>query len=98
MLSVFKNLYKNNASEILQDSDMSKKFMDRLVGKFEPPVLRERIKMRRSRWKKSKLSDIKIFKEEVASLALEISLTEAAQERLKPRGVNHGKKLDPGPC
>lgn len=47
ILSVIKTLDKNNVSEILQDPDMAKKFLDRLVKKFDPPVIREKIKMTR---------------------------------------------------
>lgn len=86
MLEVIIQLDKYNISEILEDSDMAKKLLDKLVGKFEPPVLKERIKMRRSGWNKAQLSDIKLFKNEISALAVEVSLTEVARERVKPRG------------
>ena len=86
IIDVIKALDQNNASEVLSDADMAKHFIDRLVHKFEPSVLQERIKMLRKGWKKNQLASIKLFKDEVSNLAVEISLTETARKRVSPRG------------
>ena len=54
-------LDQNNASEVLKHSDMAKKFINRLVPKFKPDVLQERIKMLRCGWTETQLADIKLF-------------------------------------
>ena len=41
--------------------------------------------MRRRGWNKNQLSNIKLFKNEAAALAVDIALTEAARQRVKPR-------------
>ncbi len=85
IIELIKSLDRNNASEVLQEADMAKHFIDRLVKKFEPPILQERIRMLRKAWKKEQLSNLKLFMNEVSNLAVEVALTETARKRL-PRG------------
>ena len=66
------------------------------MKKLKDPVLQERTKMRRSGWNKAQLSDIKFFKNEVGSPAVDLALTETARDLVKPRHArqspNHSKK------
>ena len=84
VINVITALDQNNASEILQDQDLSKHFMDRIIKKIKDPILQERIKMRRRGWNKTQLSDIKFFKNEAASIAIDLALTETARQRVMP--------------
>lgn len=84
MLSVMKILDRNTFSEILKDPGMNKKYLDLLVKEFDPPVQMERIEMKRSGWKMSQISDIRMFKNEFCALAVYIYfLTEKELERFK---------------
>ena len=85
LVNVMTALDQNNASEVLNDADLAKHFIDRMVNKTKDPIIQERIKMRRRGWIKNQLSNIKLFKNEAAALAVDISLTEAARQRVKPR-------------
>ena len=85
MIEAITALDQNNASELLLDGDMAKNSIDRLVPKFKPDVLQERLKMLRRGWTKGQLADIKLFKDEVSNVALEISLTETALSRVRPQ-------------
>ena len=85
-------LDQNNASEVLKDSDMAKKFIDHLVPKFKPDVLQERIEMLRCVWTKTQLADIKLFKNEISSVALEISLTEISLSRVNPHKFRQNRE------
>lgn len=88
---------KNNASEILQDVNMSKTFLDLLVYKLEPFILRERLKMRRSSCNKSQVSKINLFKPEVSALAVYIYITKVSRELTKYRtGKNKNKNCNKG--
>lgn len=78
-------LDRNKCAEILDDPDLAKSFLNRLVEKIQPDVLRERIRMLRRGWNKSQLASISLFKKEVSNLAIDISLTELAQSRVKPK-------------
>lgn len=108
IINAIKALDRNNASDVLQDPNLSKRFIDLLVGKFEPPLFRERIRMRRSGWTKGQLSDIKLFKNDIGGLAVQISLMETARSRLNtgktrskrqsnPHSFNHQTKPKPSP-
>lgn len=66
-------LDQNNASEVLKDGDMAKRFIDSLGPKFKLDVLQERIKMLRRGWTKGQLADIKLFKDEFSNVALDMS-------------------------
>ena len=95
IVKVITALDRNNASDVLKDKDLAKHFVDRLVKKFKNKVLQERIKMRRRGWNKSQLADIKFFKNEVGALAIELALTEAAQQRVgAPRTSRNGRTKD----
>jgi len=90
ILNVIKTLDRNNASDVLSDMDLSKRFLDRLVHKFEPPVFKERIKMLRGGWKKEQLGNIKYFKDNIGALAVEIALTDVARARIGSRPQRSG--------
>ena len=101
MIEAITALDQNNASEVLKDGDMAKKFIDRLVPKFKPDVLQERIKMLRRGWTKAQLADIKLFKDEVSNVALKIFLTGTAPSCLRPQKPRQhhdsSKKADGSP-
>ena len=85
VINVITALDRNNASEVLQDKDLARHFIDRMVKKMQDHILQERIKMRRRGWTKMQLSDIKFFKDEASTIAVELALTETARQRVKPR-------------
>ena len=91
IVHVITALDQNNASEVLSDQDLAKNFIDLSIRKLKDPVLQERIKMRRRRWNKHQLSDIKIFKNEVASLAVDLALTETARQHVKPQQARNSQ-------
>ena len=85
VISVITALDQNNASEVFNDQDLARHFIDRMVKKMKDPLLQERIKMRRRGWSKTQLSNIKFFKNEAAAIAIDLALTETARQRVIPR-------------
>ena len=75
-------LDESNASSVFKkDKNLAKGFINRLVRKFKDSVIRERIKMRRQGWSKGQLGDIKLFRNEVGKIALDLELTDTARMR-----------------
>lgn len=91
-LDVVKAIDKNNASEILQDREKGKYLIDKLEAKLEPPLLRERVRMKRATWTKAEQGNISLFQECASKLAVDVAQNELARTRIggKKRGSSFG--------
>ncbi|KAI0559370.1 hypothetical protein FGB62_155g11 [Gracilaria domingensis] len=83
---VINALDQHNACSILSDRDKAKFMINKLEEKLEPPLLRERVKMRRALWNTDEKSDIKFFRKEVAALAVDVSQNDLARSRMYSSG------------
>lgn len=83
ILTVVGALDKNNASEVVNDKEMRKSLITRLIPKLEPPELRERIRDNKECWTSEQKADLSYFQTRVSEVAVDVAQGEIARERLK---------------
>lgn len=95
-VTAVKALDRNNASNILNQGDKAKYFLNKMEDKIEPPVLRERLRMQRSTWTKEEKGSIAKFQEVLATLAVDVHQNEVARARVgkKREGPKRGPTED----
>eukprot|EP00173_Palmaria_palmata_P005081 Plantae.Rhodophyta-Palmaria_palmata.ctg8222.p1 GENE.Plantae.Rhodophyta-Palmaria_palmata.ctg8222~~Plantae.Rhodophyta-Palmaria_palmata.ctg8222.p1 ORF type:complete len:225 (-),score=45.78 Plantae.Rhodophyta-Palmaria_palmata.ctg8222:471-1145(-) len=84
-IDAVKALDKNNASEIMSEPEKAMYFLDRLQDKVEPPILKERLKMKRATWTKAEKANFSTLQEETARMAVDMQQNEIARTRVRQR-------------
>lgn len=82
VVAVVKPLPNNNVSDILKNGDIARSYLNDLFDKLHPPVLVVHMKSLFKCRPKKLLSNGKVFKKDVASLALGVSLTEVSRQQV----------------
>jgi len=86
-VDVIRALEKQNASDVLQDTEKCEKVIDQLQDKIEPAHLRKKIRSERKYWSKAECGSMKFFKDQLAAQA---TLVQEFEDSLP--AVKQGKK------
>lgn len=84
-VDAMRSLDRHNASDALKQADKAKYFFDKLEDKVEPPLLRERLRMKRSTWTKQEQGSMEIFESCLTELAVDVDQMEVARARLSKK-------------
>lgn len=85
VLNIITALDKNNASEVVQESEKSKSLINRLIHKLEPAELVVRLNDERAYWSSSDKSNLQFFMKRISALAVEVHNGEMARAKVKKK-------------
>jgi len=72
VVNVVTALDKNNASEVVKDTDTCKSLIAKMIEKLEPPELRQRIVQSRDYWNSEQRASLQYFQSRVSAAAVEV--------------------------